>query len=469
MEHACIRPTAMRSFLCAALGNKPLTLFGDGSQTRRFCYVDDFIRGLCLLATAMTAFLSIRATRTKCPSVPTHMPPISVRRPFAALAVAVVGLLCSAGAAGASPSLLLGLMDDARVFHEREDAFRRLGELRPQVLRVTLWWHEVATAQPSDAWNHGDPSYRWDRYDDIALEADARGIQLLFSIVGTPRWANGGRSWNYPPRSPDALQAFAFAAASRYSGQQVVPDASGVLRALPRVALWTAWNEPNLRFFLAVRRPRGTSYATAAGRAYARLCNAVMRGVHGAQAASGGDKVACGVTSPRQKTARTSTGPLDFLRAMKRAGARFDVYAHHPHPPIYTQRPSSIPRRPETITLGNINVLLRELGRLYGRGKKLWITEYGYQTRPPDYFGVSPRRQSVFMREAYAIAKRNRRIDMLIWFLLRDEASRPVRGVRGLPGWQSGLMYDQRTNGGAEKPAFYRFRCLAARRAASRC
>jgi hypothetical protein len=114
-------------------------------------------------------------------------------------------------------------------------------------------------------------------------------------------------------------------------------------------------------------------------------------------------------------------------------------------------------------------VLLRELGRLYGRGKKLWITEYGYQTRPPDYFGIPPRRQSVFLREAYAIAKRNRRIDMLVWFLLRDEASRPVRGVYGLPGWQSGLMYDQRTNGGATKPAFYRFRCLATRRTATGC
>src|SRR5262249_31510544 len=29
---------------------KPLTVFGDGSQTRSFCYVDDLIRGLVLLA-----------------------------------------------------------------------------------------------------------------------------------------------------------------------------------------------------------------------------------------------------------------------------------------------------------------------------------------------------------------------------------------------------------------------------------
>ena len=29
---------------------KPLTVFGDGSQTRSFCYVDDLVRGLILLA-----------------------------------------------------------------------------------------------------------------------------------------------------------------------------------------------------------------------------------------------------------------------------------------------------------------------------------------------------------------------------------------------------------------------------------
>jgi dTDP-glucose 4,6-dehydratase len=33
-----------------ALRGQPLTVYGDGSQTRSFCYVDDLIRGLILLA-----------------------------------------------------------------------------------------------------------------------------------------------------------------------------------------------------------------------------------------------------------------------------------------------------------------------------------------------------------------------------------------------------------------------------------
>jgi UDP-glucuronate decarboxylase len=37
---------AIPTFLRQALSDKPLTVFGDGSQTRSFCYVDDLVRGL---------------------------------------------------------------------------------------------------------------------------------------------------------------------------------------------------------------------------------------------------------------------------------------------------------------------------------------------------------------------------------------------------------------------------------------
>src|SRR3954451_12044466 len=41
---------AIPTFIRQALANEPLTVFGDGSQTRSFCYVDDLIRGIVLLA-----------------------------------------------------------------------------------------------------------------------------------------------------------------------------------------------------------------------------------------------------------------------------------------------------------------------------------------------------------------------------------------------------------------------------------
>jgi dTDP-glucose 4,6-dehydratase len=41
---------AIPTFLRQALQDRPLTVFGDGSQTRSFCYVEDEIRGIIALA-----------------------------------------------------------------------------------------------------------------------------------------------------------------------------------------------------------------------------------------------------------------------------------------------------------------------------------------------------------------------------------------------------------------------------------
>jgi dTDP-glucose 4,6-dehydratase len=41
---------AVSNFMRQALAGNPLTIYGDGKQTRSFCYVDDLIRGIILLA-----------------------------------------------------------------------------------------------------------------------------------------------------------------------------------------------------------------------------------------------------------------------------------------------------------------------------------------------------------------------------------------------------------------------------------
>jgi dTDP-glucose 4,6-dehydratase len=41
---------AVSNFMRQALAGNPLTIYGDGTQTRSFCYVDDLIRGIVLLA-----------------------------------------------------------------------------------------------------------------------------------------------------------------------------------------------------------------------------------------------------------------------------------------------------------------------------------------------------------------------------------------------------------------------------------
>jgi dTDP-glucose 4,6-dehydratase len=41
---------AIPTFIRQAHANDPITVFGDGSQTRSFCFVEDLVRGLLLLA-----------------------------------------------------------------------------------------------------------------------------------------------------------------------------------------------------------------------------------------------------------------------------------------------------------------------------------------------------------------------------------------------------------------------------------
>jgi hypothetical protein len=84
------------------------------------------------------------------------------------------------------------------------------------------------------------------------------------------------------------------------------------------------------------------------------------------------------------------------------------------------------------VTLGNFDVLVKDITRLYGN-VRIWVTEYGYQTNPPDgAFGVSEAKQALYMRQAWAKLKSHPRVDMFIWFLLRDEQ-------RIDAGWQSGI------------------------------
>ena len=102
------------------------------------------------------------------------------------------------------------------------------------------------------------------------------------------------------------------------------------------------------------------------------------------------------------------------------------------------------------MTLGNFDVLVREIDRLYGTRMRIWITEYGYQTNPTDpIFGVTFARQARYLTQAISIARRHPRIDMFLWFLLLDE--------QRLGGWQSGLIsFD-----GKRKPSFNAFRRAA--------
>ena len=371
-----------------------------------------------------------------------------VARLLATLVVIAGVVLVAAASSVASPRLELGIMDEPETLWAADPrpGLDRVAAIRARVLKVSLYWHNVARSRPFDATNPDDPAYAWEAYDRLALQANARGISLLFAIVGTPAWASGRLDWRYPPRATSDLRHFAYAAARRYSGIHAGRDGT----VLPKVDRWTVWNEPNLATFLRPQWHRvGGRWAIASTGNYARMCTAVWRGVHEAGGRAGvRETVACGETSPRgYDTPGRSISPLTFLRGIAAAGARFDVYAHHPN----TQRrpPTWRPPYRTMVSLGNIDVLFRELNRFYGTRMRLWITEYSYRANPPDWLlGVPWSTQARYLTQAHAIARRHPRIDMLVWFQLRDER---------MPGrWTSGLM----TATGFKRPAYWAYLSL---------
>ncbi len=376
-------------------------------------------------------------------------------------AIALYGTaLALAPTAGASTFLRPGIHDDAEVLFGNPDrVFPILQQLHTKLLRVNLRWggpRGVATEQPGNATDPFDTAYDWRPYDRAVKRAGQIGVGVIFTILGTPSWATTESSWNVAPTNAVDLRKFATAAARRYDGTRI--DEVG--ERLPAVRLWTAWNEPNSPVFL---KPQWVRAATGEWVAqspidYARICNAVVAGVKSVQAKA---KVACGDTSPRgnnnPSSSRPSVSPIAFLEGMWKAGARgFDAFAHHP----YYGQPSETPDTPPppglrgqpstAVTLGNFEILTTALTRTYGPQMRIWITEYGYQTSPPDrIFGVSLPDQARYMDQAYRKLKKNRRVDVFIWFLLRDEAR--------TDGWQSGLY----TRGWKRKDARETFEHLA--------
>jgi hypothetical protein len=336
---------------------------------------------------------------------------------IAAVCVAALALAgaVSAGSAHASVGARYGIQDDAWLMYGPGTLTERVGTLEglgAGVVRFTLRWDRIAPSKPSNAADPADPAYAWGPYGEVLDELHAQGIPALVTIWGSPRWANGGGA---PSRLPSSgMRAFAAAAAARF----------------PWVHLWTVWNEPNNRTFSVPVSPQ-LYVRRALNPAYAAL-----------HAASGANKVAGGVTSPRSTPSGMS--PLAFMQGMRAAHARLDAYAQNPYPVGRGETPMR-GSCASCFTMASLPQIRSYVTRTFG-AKQLWLTEYGYQTNPPDrLLGVSYARQAAYLGEAASRVWREPGVTILIQFLVRDEPS--------LGGWQSGLF----SVGGAAKLAYHAF------------
>jgi hypothetical protein len=405
------------------------------------------------------------------------------------LRLLVTGLLLAAAAAtapqaaSASPSQLSLIQDDRELLGERgEDPAEAMAEIRAlgvDVVRTNVIFYKVYRSpgqrrKPAD-FNAADPSsshYDWTATDRLVRLAKSNGIQVMLTVTGPgPNFTSASPRrcrkvpCSYRPK-PSDFGAFAAAAAKRYRGN---------------VDYYSIWNEPNIgKTWLTPRFQRSPSgRVDVAGGIYRKL---FLAG-HGAIAKNDparagrvlfGETAAIGSPLPLLRAAlcldtrgRSFRGRLAKLHGCSGRVRKLNIggFAIHPYNQGAYGSPRSRTKTETSLPLGYIPRLHRLIngavrhGRI-GGGKGIFMTEFGFQSKPPDPFGVSPGQQAQFMNESDRLFYSDRRVRAVAQYELVDVPEKDQ--------FNTGLRY-RRVNGGTRKPAYdaYRVPLVVTRRSAN--
>ena len=388
--------------------------------------------------------------------------------PVASLLAALALALAPAPAGAAPRPLALGFTAGSFIGDEAEMApwLERAAEAGGSILRINVRWASVAPSVPPAGFTPSDPAapgYRWDDLDAAVRVAARHGMRVLLTVYRAPAWAEapgrpgGVAAGAWRPRA-GAFGAFAQALARRYDGSFADPLFPGA--ALPRVSLFEAWNEPNLDTYLA---PQWEGRRSAGPRLYRGLLDRFYAGVRRAQPRA---TVIAGALAPfGDSPGGRRTPPVRFLRGLlclrsTSSGsrlkstrcprpARFDALSDHPIAVGAPTEPAANPLDVTTPDIWRLTRLLRaaerrRLVRPAGRRRPLWVTEFWYDSDPPDPRGVPLRRQARwYEQDLYEFWRQGARAAVALQ--LRD--SPPGRGYRFTS--QSGAYFLD----GAPKPS----------------
>lgn len=303
---------------------------------------------------------------------------------------------------GVSDSTLT-LSPDAEV---RDLALARIKATGAQVVRVPVEWRYILTAGAppgNEATNPASPAYDFTSVDGAVRDAEADGLTPLLVITRAPPSAEAPGRWPYAyPGSwapdPTAFAQFATAVARRYSGTFPDPLAPG--RALPRVRLFEAWNEPNLARYLGPQWiAQGGGWTAFSPLVYRQLVNAFYAAV---KAVEPSDVVIAGGLAPNGEPAGLGRmTPVRFLRAFlclegTRASCpdppHFDVLSFHPLSFEDPDNPAASSQDVAISDIGKVTTLLARAERagtaLPRRHKPLWVTELNWESAPQSPTGV---------------------------------------------------------------------------------
>ena len=258
------------------------------------------------------------------------------------------------------------------------------------IVRTLVDWSKTAPTRPANAANPFDPAYRFSDIDELVRNAQQRGLEVIITIWGTPKWANGGKTPNNVPTNVNDLQNFSRAVAARYSGRYA---------QYPFVGRYSVWNESNLQLFLS---PQFDAKGRSVGpRLYAKMYAAAYAGIKAGNARA---QVAIGSTSSHGRDKKLngksdthSPGRFAQLVAAANPRLKFAAWAQHPYPTPQYLKPTQKVKWPN-VTLTSLPRFEQSLDKWFKRkGVRIWITEYGHETKPDgEPKGVSRAQQAAY-------------------------------------------------------------------------
>ena len=371
-------------------------------------------------------------------------------------ALLTVAALLGAGVLGATPALA---SHGEAVFFEAPNALltqatqaktiMQLQSLGVHALRVIIYWRDVApnpNHKQRPSFNQANPAaYHWGAYDPLIAAAVKLHWKLLLTVSGpVPRWATPHGEDIYSNPNATDFSKFTQAVGKRYG---------------KRVKLFSIWNESNEPGFL---RPQYVHGKLASAAIYRGLFLAGYKGLK-ASGNFSGMRVLMGETSPTGVASQGVPAPLGFLRGVLCLNSAYRPVGHCALLPAdgYAQHPYSNSRGPfwvppaDDVTIGTIGRLVTALNRAAAvhairPGLAVYITEFGVQSVPNPFTGVSLARQAEYLAISEHLAWENPRVASFGQYLLRDD--HPVG--RRVVGFQTGLE----TYTGANKPAYGGFR-----------
>lgn len=381
----------------------------------------------------------------------------------AALVFGLLGLAAHPRSAAAD-QLVTGVTN---IEEENPVGFAHTAAAGARFVRIPLVWVAIAPYREPASWQPADPldpHYDWSELDAAVAAAVGAGLTPVLQLDAAPSWVQGcaapsfARAKTCEP-SPDALAAFITAAARHYSGK--VPG-------VPRVQYWQALNEPNLSIFFNPQFQGGNPvspyiYRTLLNRFYAAV-----------KSVDPTDLVLAAGLGPTAVPGFT-IGPMRFARLLLcmqgtrhphpvkgdcEGGAHFDIFAIQP----YSFGGPTHKGRGNDVELGDLDKLQTLIaaadraGRIHGAYKRtpLWITEFSWDTAPPDPGGLPMEIESRWVAEALYQAW-GAGVSHFFWYSLRDSEQEP--GQSYADSLQSGLYFRGATvEGDQPKEIFYAFR-----------